>query len=279
MKKVEFFNVSRLKLVILMSLVVFFMTACSKTNQGSLEELRSFYSELGSNHQIGLDCILEDLKGLNLNPNEKLDLDQLSTVVKKTSIRFTIERLGLDPEIENDLNSIQKAMDLSIMKSDDPQTIIDMMNGQRPLTTNEVHYLTKLDVILTNVSSGVGQCVNSIRNLEYEIFSSCSDEEINFLFTATAIGANSVEYWYNNYDIWAEELQMPELIDKKGINHKDWFWSSLTRMGRMDILGGITGAALGAIAGGVGAIPGALSGACIASGNCGLMCLYEHLIE
>jgi len=170
-------------------------------------------------------------------------------------------------------------MDLSIMKSDDPQTIIDMMNGQRPLTTNEVHYLTKLDVILTNVSSGVGQCVNSIRNLEYEIFSSCSDEEINFLFTATAIGANSVEYWYNNYDIWAEELQMPELIDKKGINHKDWFWSSLTRMGRMDILGGITGAALGAIAGGVGAIPGALSGACIASGNCGLMCLYEHLIE
>lgn len=279
MKKVEFFNVSQLKLVGLMSLVVFFITACAKTNQESLEELTSFYSELGRNHQLGLDCILEDLKSLTVNPNEKLDLDQLSRVVEKTSIRFTVEKLGLDPGIENDLNNIQEAIDFSMRKSDVDQTIIDLMNGQRQLTNKEFYYLSRLDGILSDVNYGVDQCLSRIKNLEYEIFSSCSSEEVNFLFSGTAIGANSLEYWYDNYDIWVEELQIPELIDKKGIAHKDWFWSSLRRMGRADIAGGLTGGALGAIAGGVGAVPGALAGACMASGNCGIVCLYEHLIE
>jgi hypothetical protein len=279
MKKVEFFNVSRLKLVAIIYLLLCFTTTCTKTNQRSFEELTSSYAELGKNHQLGLDCILEDLKVIKSASVEELNLDQLFKEVQKTSIGFTIEKLGLDISAENDLLSIQEAMISLLTKSDVDLSIIEMTSGQIPLTNNEIQYLTKLDDILASVSIGVNQCTNSIRNLEYEIYSSCSSEEIDFLFIATSIGASSVEYWYNNYDIWAEELQIPELIDQKGIAHKDWFWSSLSRMGRMDIIGGITGAACGALAGGVGAIPGALAGACVASGNCGIVCLYEHLVE
>lgn len=279
MKKVEFFSVSRLKFVAILCLLTCFITTCTKPNQRSIEELTSCYAELGNNHQLGLNCILENLKVVNSTSVEELKLNQLYKEVQKSSVAFTIEKLGLDISAENDLLRIQEAMKSSLTKSSIDLSIIEMTNGQIPLTSNEIRYLSKLDVILASVSNGIDQCINNIRNLEYEIFSSCSSEEIDFLFTATSIGVNSVEYWYYNYEIWEEELQIPELIDKKGIAHKEWFWSSLSRMGRMDIVGGITGAALGAFAGGVGAIPGALSGACLASGNCGIMCLYEHLTE
>lgn len=277
MKKVEFFNVSRLKLVAILCLLSFLTTTCTKTNQRSFESLCTSYSELGQNHQLGLDCILEDLKSVIATSNEEVNQEQLFKEVGKTSMNFTIETLGLNTGTKNDLMKICEAMNFSQTKIDDNQSLVEMMNGQILLTNNEIFYLTKLDAILSSVSNGVSQCVTSIRNLEYEIYSSCSEEDINFLFTATSIGANSVEYWYNNYDIWAEELQLPELIEKKGITHKEWFWASLSRMGKMDIIGGLTGGALGALAGGVGAIPGALAGACVASGNCGIACLYEHL--
>lgn len=250
-----------------------------KKNQVPFEELTSYYTELGNNHQYGLNCILEDLKAATSESDERLNMEQLFKEVQETSIDFTIEKLGLDNSFENGLLKVQESIKISLTKSDNNQGIVEMMIGQIQLTDNEIRYLKRLDLILSSVSDGIDQCICNIRNLEYEIYSSCSSSEIEFLFTATAIGANSLEYWYNNYDIWAEELHMPELIDKKGIAHKEWFWSSLSRMGRMDIIGGITGAAVGAFAGGVGAIPGALAGACYASGNCGVLCLYEHLTK
>lgn len=279
MKKVEFFCVSQLKLVAILCFFPFLVTSCTKTDRRSFEELTLHYAELGNNHQLGLEYILQDLKSITYGADAELMPEQLFKKVQKTSIDFTVERLGLDAGTETDLLRIHDALNISMTKSNINQGIIEMTNGQIPLTYNEIRYLTKLDLILSGVSAGIDQCMTSIRNLEYEIFSSCSSVEIDFLFTATAIGANSVEYWYNNFDIWTKELMTPEMIDRKGIAHSDWFWASLSRMGRMDIIGGITGAALGAIGGGVGAIPGALAGACYASGNCGVLCLYEHLTE
>lgn len=279
MEKVEFFIVSQLKTTAIICLVVLLMTSCTKTSQRSFDDLVSTYSELGDNHQLGLDCILEDLKSVYANVAEKPDPYQLSKTVKSTSARFTMEMLGLNAGIENELFKIQESINIPLAKTDVSPSILDLTNGQISFSANEIKYLARLDQILANVSSGVNQCVQNIKNLEHEIYLSCSEQEINLLFTATSIGASSIVYWYNNYDIWAQELPFLEMSDKKGIAHKEWFWASLNRMGRADIAGGLSGAFFGAFAAGIGAIPGALAGACTASGNCGLICLYEHLIE
>ncbi len=279
MKKVEFFCVSRFNLFTVLCLFPFLVTSCTKTDQRSFEELTGQYAELGTNHQMGLEFILQGLKTVTSASDEVLKPELLFKEVQKTSIEFTIEKMGLAVRTEDELSRINEVLNISLTKSDIDQGIIEMTNGQISFTDNEIRYLTQLDLILSTVSIGIDQSISRIRNLEYEIYSTCSSGEIDFLFTATAIGANSIEYWYNNYDIWEEELLMTEMAERKGITHRDWFWASLSRMGRMDIIGGITGAAMGAIAGGVGAIPGALAGACYASGNCGIMCLYEHLTE
>jgi len=279
MKKVEFSIVSQFKKATILCLTIFIFSSCTKTNQRSYEDLVRFYSELGKNHQAGLDCILEDLKKVYPNFEERPDLFQLSKTVRNTSVRFTIEKLGLDTMREDDLANLQEKMNLPVAKTDVTPSIIELTDEQIPFTINEIKYLTRLDGILADVSNGVDLCIQNIKKLEYEIYLSCSEEEINRLFVATSIGANSIEYWNNSYDIWADELSVIEMIEKKGIAHKEWFWASLNRMGRADIAGGLSGAFFGALAGGIGAIPGALTGACVASGNCGLVCLYEHLIE
>jgi len=279
MKKVEFFMVSRLALVALSVICLSLIQSCSVEDEKSFEDLKTQYSLLGENHEIGLNLILEELKKVCKESYEKDNIDQLFETVEKTSVLFTINKLGLEPQTEKELYELQNMLDIHYSKADASQSILDMTNEQVSFTANEVLYLSKLDDILSTACYGIDQCISNISLLEHEIYSHCSYSEACRLFSATSIGANSVVYWYNNYDIWYNELELSAFDMEKGIQHREWFWSSLNRMGKADIAGGLVGGLFGALAGGVGAIPGALSGACIASGNCGLVCIYEHLIE
>ena len=277
MKKVEFFMVSRLALIALSVICLSLIQSCSGEDEKAFEDLKTKYSLLGENHETGLNLIFEELKKVCVESPEKDNI--LFETVEKTSVQFTINKLRLEPQTEKEFSGLLKTMDLNFSKTDVSQTIIEMTNSQVSFTPNEIFYLSKLNDIISNAYYGIDQCLKNIYLLEHEIYSHCSYNEACRLFSATSIGANSIVYWYDNYDLWCNELGLPALSVEKGVQHKDWFWASLNRMGKADIAGGLVGGFFGALVGGIGAIPGALAGACTASGNCGLVCLYEHLTE
>jgi hypothetical protein len=279
MKKVNVLVVRHLELMLFLVLWIIIASSCKKEREITLEEIQAEYSLIGNYHQMGLNFILENLKDNCQYNDVNCDINKLSKTVLISSAQFTIQKLGLSNDSEPSILKLEESINMDFVKSDLDASLIDLIANQIPLTGNQIIYLSKLDLIISNISSNIDLCINSIKNLEYQIYNNCSKEEIPLLFTATSIGANSIVYWYNNYDIWESNIALPELVEKKGTMQKEWFWSALNRMGKADIAGGLVGGCIGALAGGIGAIPGALSGACTASGNCGLVVLYEHLTQ
>jgi len=279
MKKMVDFKVRQLGLMLLLILSVLNLFSCKNAHEKTFEELQSEYALIGDYHEMGLNYILDDLKESCINKETKPGIDQMSKTIKASSVRFTVEILGLNQESEESILRLQESFKLNIAKSDLNESLLTLIDPQVSLSDKQVYYLSELDKLLSENIYDIYQCINAIRNLEYHIYNNCSPEEIPLLFIATSIGANSIAYWYNNFDIWESEIDMTEVSASKGTMHKEWFWGALSRMGKADIAGGLVGAGFGALAGGVGAIPGALAGACNSSGICGLVVIYEHLTE
>jgi hypothetical protein len=279
MKNVGTYYVSQLVATVVLGVWLVSLSSCNKVHDKSFEELRSTYSMIGDYHQLGLDYILEDLKKVCNNSGDKPNFNELSTAIKYSSARFTSKVLKLDSASEKNLIGLQESISVDFVKTDEDPDLVTSVLDKMTLTSKEILYLSRLNYILSNINYNLDQCVSNIGNLEYEIYNNCSTEEISCLFTATSIATNSVVYWYNNYELWYNELNISEILPMKGTMDKTWFWGALCRMGKADIVGGITGGCIGAIVGGIGAIPGALAGACNASGNCGIVCLYEHLTQ
>lgn len=93
-----------------------------------------------------------------------------------------------------------------------------------------------------------------------------TEEDEAVVLAAAAVAANSVEYWEDNFEEWADALQA-ESAPAQARQVPDW----LKRIGANDLGGAIGGAIAGAIGGPKGAGLGALGGgvgASVATGVC-----------
>ena len=278
MEKTVRLRVKHLGIMLMLYLVQSF--SCKKNiHEKPLSELQFEYSLIGDYHQSGLEFILEAVKETPISNEKEPWFDQVYKTISTSSVRFTIKTLGLKPESEKTLLELQESITPKFSKSALDGSLISLTNLEGTLTERQVQYLEEIDLLLSENYYDVNQYINGFKNLENQIYFSCSPKELPLLFIATSVGASSITYWYNNLETWENEIDMSEVSAYKGTMHKEWFWGALGRMGRADIAGGLVGAGFGALAGGVGAIPGGLAGACQSSAICGIVVIYEHVAE
>jgi len=279
MKKFQF-NKARVFGLMTMALIsLIILTNCKKSMNDSFDDTIAKYSVLGTMHEDGLDSIFERLKENYSHKLTTFDFAEIRRTVEAVSVDFTVKSFKFDQESKWQVKEIAKSYSGGSTKYEDDPNLLEMINDDLFLTSAQTFYLTKLNEIISGISQGVDYCISAIEMLEQEIYTGCPSSDQSLLFSATSIAKGSVNYWYENYYIWESEflLNNPELTKTK--EDRVWFWSALNRMGKADIAGGIWGGACGAAAGGVGAIPGALAGACTSSGLCGVVVLYDRLIN
>ncbi len=260
MKNNNFNLLTLISSFILILVVSFTIFSCQKDNTNTLTNEKTIdYELIGNEHNKGLDYVYNYVKTEKAKGNLKSSIDFLTIAEEGT--REFLKNSKLLQEKENQKIAIKASeKPFNVYKTFAYKNVSDV-NTENLWTDDVDDVLTDIQKQILNemndiVSAGynIENIIQKLTELDVRIEELCPVEEREILYTATAIGRHSFQYWNDNFNKWKE------LLD----NHKKQFsWSDV---GKNDVAYGVGGGAAGAIVGGsvsLGAltVPGWVAGA------------------
>ena len=261
--------------LIIVVMVVFGITAFMSCEKKGVGIDYSVLEKAGKEHNQGLDYVLNKLKISKKNKN--FNSNDVYSIIKENTIDF----LQTKSEIVNTSN-----VDLAIRCANEAFDWIESQNNSKSTHNSNLWYESIEDSLSIKQKELLSILYNAINNPDLDLNATLSvftevkeraetelDEKDQIaIIAAVEIGSNSMVYWNENIDEWADVLSSGNKSIKKWFNWK--------KVGAADVQGGVTGAVTGGITGGLaGAGTGALAGGLGASAGNAAKQLWNHWVN
>ena len=258
-------------------IIAIVFVSCMKNEEESAKQVD--YSALkvaGNEHNKGLDYVYKELKTLKEKDeqNFKSTIDIYETVknstkdfLKNNSEIVSTSNVDFALNCANDaFNWIESIYNNSKDLSNSSEWYENVENSLSP---KQKELLSLINEAIDNQNLDLDATLLIMENVRNRANIELNENERYVIISAIEIGTNSMVYWSENIDEWAN------LFDNNKSIKAGWFnWKAV---GGADIKGGVAGAVSGGITGGVaGAGTGALAGGLGASAGSVASQLWDH---
>jgi hypothetical protein len=270
--------------VLLSFMLSIFAFSCNEpASSGSIEftnkeQIQSVLQLVGQDHNKGLEFIYTQLSIEKSTPQNFNEL--INSIKTKTN---TFLSSGTESFVRENIDNAKNYASISIQdvrqKRASNAKISESENLWKPtdndkLTTKQKELLSYLNDAINDESLGFQETLKVFETVRIRAKSECSEQEVFTVLAAVEVGVNSLTYWHENIDKWANLMADIERKSSNGrvgnlakVAKKDFSWKSV---GKSDVSGAV-GAAVGV---GVAAVvtgpPGwAAGGAAVAGGAVG----------
>ncbi|MEA2106977.1 MAG: hypothetical protein U9P82_09735 [Bacteroidota bacterium] len=271
--------------LIIAVMVMFGITAfmsCEKKKAVNLESNKDEIASLkmaGIEHNKGLDYVLQELKTTSQNKHLNLkSSNDIFSLVKTSTKDFLIINSDIISSSNNDyaIECAENAFDWveSNHSESNTKSITDdnsyYSSIEDSLSLNQKELLNIINDAINDIDLDLEATLSVFETVRNRANTELNEDERIPIIAAIEIGSNSMIYWSENIDEWAE------VFSNGNKSAKGWFnWK---KVGGADVKGAVTGGVTGAITG-AGAGIGALGGGVGASAGQAALELWNHWVN
>jgi hypothetical protein len=227
----------RKSLVALLTISLIF--SCQDSNEVKNVNL-AMYNQIGIKHNEMLDVTFYKLKELKDKSSGLLDMNEVLELIKETVIEHTLNSSASLEAVELVTSNVEAAKLTMLNCTWYHQATGNIFNRQvnseiyNYMTENQRIYYKKISDTFEADDANIESTTRKFNDLEQEIISNCSEEELSALLSSISIARHSFVYWNENATKWKNEFGSR---DQNGRILQDPNWKVV---GGMDVAGGVT---------------------------------------